>query len=204
MAAWQGCSSSELKLFRRLKTPALIQDYLETLPIASADRYSSPRVVLREGRAQCLEGALLAAAILWFHGQLPLLLDLKSKKHDDDHVVALFRFGTYWGAISKTNHAVLRYREPIYRSVRELAASYFHEYFLDSGEKTLVSYSKPLNLRQYAKRGWITDEQSLNYIVAALDAQPHTNFVPRYLKLRRADTVEIRAGALVQWPRRHS
>jgi hypothetical protein len=94
-----------------------------------------------------MEGALLAAAILEFHGQKPLLMDLRSASEDLDHVVALFRQFGCWGAISKTNHAVLRYREPIYKTVRELAMSYFHEYFLDNGKKTLRAYSIPVDVR---------------------------------------------------------
>ena len=112
--------------------------------------------VLRAGKAHCMEGALLAAAILEFHGHKPLLLDLRSTSEDLDHVVALFKQNGYWGAISKTNHVVLRYREPIYGSVRELAMSYFHEYFLDNGKKTLREYSVPVDLGKF-------DSYRLNY-----------------------------------------
>lgn len=127
-----GLTKHEETLLRKLKTPALIQDYLDRLPInfeSEGDTHYSPRVVLRKKTAHCIEGALLAATALWLQGKAPLLLDLKTKQHDDEHVVALFKDGTYWGAISKTNHGVLRYRDPIYKTVRELALSYYHEYF---------------------------------------------------------------------------
>ena len=114
----------ELAIFKKLNTPRKIQDFLERMPInfdKGADTLMSPRRLLRVGKAHCIEGALFAAAALWFHGHKPLLLDLQATDDDYDHVVALFRHNGYWGAISKTNHAVLRYREPVYRGIRELA-----------------------------------------------------------------------------------
>jgi hypothetical protein len=141
---------AETKLFKRLNSPKKIQDFLALKirhnPARDGVECRSPRRVLREGKAHCMEGALLAAAILEFHGHKPLLLDLRSTSDDLDHVVALFSQFGCWGAISKTNHVVLRYREPIYKSIRELALSYFHEYFLDSGKKTLREYSMPFDL----------------------------------------------------------
>ena len=120
----------------------------------------SPRRALREGKMHCFEGALLAATALWLRGEGPLLLDLKTKD-DFDHVVALYKKNDRWGAISKTNHATLRFRDPVYRTVRELAVSYFHEYFDNkSGKKTLRSYSRPLDLRTFGTN-WITTEKDL-------------------------------------------
>ena len=150
-------------LFKKLNSSAKIQDFLNTLPFnfeKNGDTCSSPLLVLRRGTAQCLEGAILAAAILWYQGQKPLLLDLRTVRPDDDHVLALFKQSGRWGAISKTNHAVLRYRDPIYATIRELAFSYFNEYFLDNGKKTLRSYSKPLNLLQFDDE-WLTIDQDL-------------------------------------------
>ena len=104
----------------------------------------SPRRVLATRTAHCFEGALLAATVLWMQGEIPLLLDLATNAQDIDHVVALYKCNGYWGAISKTNHAVLRFRDPVYKTIRELALSYFHEYYLEAtGEKTLISYSLP-------------------------------------------------------------
>lgn len=139
----------------------------------------SPRRVLREQKAHCLEGALFAACALWMHGEKPLLMDLTSKPFDDDHVVALFRVHGYWGAISKTNHAVLRYRDPIYKSVRELAFSYFHEYYMTkNGAKTLVSYSRPLDLTRFGNE-WVAAEEELHFIAEALDDVRHYLMVPK-------------------------
>jgi len=143
----------EIKLFKRLDSPKKIQDFLafkiKHNPAKDGVECRSPRMVLRTGKAHCMEGALLAAAILEFNGDKPLLMDLRSTSDDLDHVVALFKQFGRWGAISKTNHAVLRYREPIHKTIRELALSYFHEYFLDSGKKTLREYSAPVDLRYF-------------------------------------------------------
>ena len=202
-----GLNASELKLLRKLNTPVKIQDWLETVPAnfePSGNTLLSPRRVLREHRAHCLEGALLAAAGLWGNGKRPVLLDLKTVEGDFYHVVALFRQYGHWGAISKSNHAVLRYREPIFRTVRELALSYFHEYFLDDGRKTLRSYARPLDLRRFAQRQWLTDENDLWYIGEALDDQPHYPLLDKKMtaSLRRADPLEVKAGRLTEWKRR--
>ncbi len=193
----------ELTVFKQLSTPAKIQDFLNELPFnfeKRGDTCISPCRVLEHKKAHCLEGALFAAAVLWFHGEKPLLLDLKSTNKDFDHVVALFKHDRYWGAISKTNHAVLRYREPVYKTIRELALSYFHEYFLDDGTKTLRSYSKPFNLKKFGKQ-WVTAETNLWDIGGALDDSPHLPILSESAiqNLRKADRVEIEAGKIVEY-----
>ncbi len=196
-------SPSETKLFKKLRSPVVIQNYLNTLAYnfeSGGETCRSPREVIKHQKAHCLEGAYLAAAVLWYHGEKPLLLDLRSTKHDLDHVVALFKRNGCWGAISKTNHAVLRYREPIYRTIRELALSYFHEYFLNDGEKTMREYSKPFSLVSFGE-SWITTDEHLWEIGAALDDSPHFPVLPSGMKprdLRKADPVEIAAGKLVE------
>ena len=202
-----GFRKEELAVISKLRTPQKIQDFLEKIRInfeEKGETCRSPRRVLRDRKAHCLEGALFAAAALWLHGKPPLLLDLTSGRGDDDHVVTLFQRNGYWGAISKTNHAVLRYREPIYKNVRELAMSYFHEYFLDNGRKTLRSYSEPLDLRKFKDKNWVTSEKDLWYIVRALNKQKHFSMVPQKAAgtLRKADKVEIKAGKIVQEKRR--
>ncbi|MEK7077182.1 MAG: hypothetical protein AAB967_03045 [Patescibacteria group bacterium] len=189
---------------RRLDTPKKVQDFLDTLPInfeKKGETCMSPRMVLRERKAHCMEGAMCAASAFWLHGERPLLLDLKTADPDVDHVVAPFRAHGCWGAVSKTNHAVLRYREPVYKTIRELALSYFHEYFLDNGKKTMRSFSRPFDLRKFRRRGWTTSEKDLWYISDALDESPHEQILSRAAQkgLRRADPVEIKAGKLTEW-----
>src|SRR3989344_5264152 len=162
----------ERRLFEKLKTPQRIQDYLDTLPInfeASGETYMSPRRVLRAKTAHCFEGALLAAAALAINGQEPLLLDFRTIPADEDHVIALFRQNGYWGAISKTNHAILRYREQVYKTVRELAMSFFHEYLMWDGRKSLRAYSAPFNLSRFSPERWVSAEKDLFWLVEALE-----------------------------------
>lgn len=197
-------TDQELKVLQKLSTPQKIQDYLNKLPInfeESGDTSRSPREVLRLKQAHCMEGAVFAAVALWYHGQKPLLLDLVTTKNDDDHVVALFKQNGYWGAISKTNHAVLRYREPVYKTIRELALSYFHEYFKDSGQKTLRKYSRPFDLSKIKDKSWLTAKKNLWDINNALDDSPHFDIVPaKQIKVfRKADRIEIEAGKIVEW-----
>lgn len=194
----------ELATLKKLRTPAAIQDYLNSLPFNFEKRgatYRSPALALRAGEAHCMEGALIAAAALWLHGQSPLIMDLKTNKRDVDHVVALFKEGDRWGAISKTNHAVLRYRDAVYRDPREVAMSYFNEYFLDDGAKTMISYSKPFDLSRWNDQ-WLTTPEKLDDLAAALDDSPHVSLFKKSAqakKLRRADAVEIKAGKIVEW-----
>ncbi len=146
---------------------------------------------------------MLGAYILSLHGFPPLILHLKSAKEDYDHVIAPFKQNGRWGALSKTNHAVLRYREPVYKNIRELAMSYFHEYFLDDGRKTLRQYSEPLNLNYFGKK-WITSQADLWEVDRKLDRIKHNDFLPKgqIKKLRRADRVEIKAGKVVEYKKR--
>lgn len=202
-----GLTKTELSVLKKLSTPIKIQNFLDTMPLnweKKGETYMSPRRVLREKKMHCLEGALVAALALWLHGQKPLLLDLKADG-DDDHVVALYKQNGYWGAMSKTNHASLRFRDPVYKTIRELALSYFHEYFSNrTGKKVLRSYSsKPFNVKSFGTR-WITAEEDLFSIADAVDTAPHTSiFPPKNLRLiRKADAMERRAGKLIEWQRK--
>ena len=149
-------NSKEHRLFARNNTPQKIQTYLDSLSVnfeIEENTLQSPRRVMTSGKAQCFEGALLGAAMLWYHGYTPMVLDLVTIPGDDSHVVAVFKEGKKWGALSKTNHAVLRYRDAVYASPRELAMSYFHEYFLDSGEKKHLSPMQCFRLELFQKTG---------------------------------------------------
>ena len=197
-----GLSKAEFAVLERLSTPQKIQDFLNRLrPNFEIDGQTclSVREVLRQRRAHCIEGAMLAACALWVHGEAPLLLDLRAER-DYDHVVALFRRGRCWGAISKTNPAVLRWRDPVYRSLRELAMSYLHEYANKRNQKTLRSYAGPFDLRGFDPALWVTSEKNCWEIGATLDDMPHrpllTKRQARNLRLR--DAVERKAGALTE------
>lgn len=199
-----GLSKKELTVLRKLSTPEKIQDFLDRLPInheKNGDTCLSPRQVLRGKKAHCIEGAMLAATALWLHGEEPLLLDLTTLRYDDDHVVALYKRNGYWGAISKTNHSVLRFRDPIYRTIRELVLSYFHEYFMiTTGQKTLQSYSVPLSLKRFGTE-WITSSEDVWYIAHALDDVRHFPIVPKKNKrlIRKVSPLERKIGSIAEW-----
>lgn len=196
-------TKKEELFLKKLNTPAKVQDFLNTLHFnfeRGGETLRSPLFVLRNKEAHCFEGALLGAYTLSRHGFTPYLMHLKTMKGDFDHVITLFKINGLWGALSKTNHSVLRYREPIYKSIRELALSYFHEYFLDNGKKTLRQYSAPLNLNIFEK-DWPILEGDLFGIDEELDKIKHYNIVPKNYerKLRKADVIEIKAGKIVEW-----
>src|SRR3989344_69357 len=201
-----GLTKIEERILRSLSTPIKIQDFLDKLPMnweKECDTHMSPRRVLAARKAHCIEGALLAATALWLAGEPPLIMNVSPRlgKGDDDHVVALYKRGGRWGAISKTNHATIRFRDPVYRTPRELALSYFHEWFMnETGEKTLECYSKPLNLERFPT-DWITAEKDLWNIAEALSVLPHYDLVPKGNRrsVRKADRMERRAGAFVGW-----
>jgi len=200
-----GLTSRESQTLRRLSTPIKIQNFLDALPYnfePEGDTCRSPRGVLTVRRAHCIEGAMLAALALRLQGEQPLLLDLTAAPHDFDHVIALYKRHGHWGAISKTNHAVLRFRDPVYRTIRELAMSYFHEYTDDEGNKTLRSFSRPMNLARFDHLHWMTADQDLWDICNALDDVPHTSILisrAHKLTLRPQDETERQAGSIVQW-----
>ncbi|KKR70664.1 MAG: hypothetical protein UU13_C0002G0009 [Candidatus Nomurabacteria bacterium GW2011_GWB1_40_7] len=201
-----GFSKKEITLMRKLDTPAKVQDFLNSLEFnfeEGGETLKSPLFALREKKAHCFEGALLGAYILFLRGSTPFLMHLKATKHDYDHVIAPFKIGNFWGALSKTNHAVLRYREPIYKNIRELALSYFHEYFLDNGEKTLRQYSELFNLNTL-RNDWATSGKNLWYIDKKLDKIKHYDIMSKACvkKLRKADKIEIKAGKIVEFKKR--
>lgn len=192
----------EFAPLRKLRTPRQVQDFVDALGMNRERRgetCSSPLVTLRRGTAHCMEGALVAALALWMHGHRPLIFDLRATPDDVDHRIALFKIDRHWGGISKTSHAVLRYREPVYRDVRELAISYFHEYFMDDGRKTLRQYSRPYDLRRW-KGDWITATDDLWELEDAMEHMAHRPLLSRkqVAGLRRAGAIEIRAGKIVE------
>jgi hypothetical protein len=197
-----GLSKAEFAVLRRLDVPQKIQDFLDGMsPNFETEGQTclSVREVLRQRRAHCIEGAMLAACALWVHGEPPLLLDLRAER-DYDHVVALFRRGRCWGAISKTNPAVLRWRDPVYRSLRELAMSYLHEYANKRNQKTLRSYAGPFDLRHFDPKAWVTNGKNCWDVGATLDDLRHRSLVTKNQarSLRLRDAVERKAGALTE------
>src|SRR6266568_1531469 len=194
-----GFDSRELRTLRRLTTPERIQRFLDDDVAYNKEKSGptcrSPRRVLHDRLAHCLEGALFGAAALRVQGFEPLLLDMEAVR-DDDHVLAIFQQRGCWGAIAKSNYSGLRFREPVYRSLRELAMSYFEHYYSPRGEKTLRSYSRPVNLRRFDPIHWMTAEEDLwaipEYLVGISHSRLLTPAVER--RLNRMDARLMAAG----------
>jgi hypothetical protein len=200
-----GLNTEEIAVLKKLNSPVKIQNFLDEIEMnfeENGDTCLSPRMVLRERKCHCIEGAMLAAIALKINniGE-PLIVDLTANKNDFDHVIAVFNKNGRWGAISKTNHSVLRYREPVYNSIREMAMSYFHEYINDKGEKTLRSFSMPVNLSDFDYMGWAISEADVWEIPDYLAKVKHYEILTKkqIFELRKADEIEMRAGKLVEW-----
>jgi hypothetical protein len=185
----------ELRSLRRLKDPYGIQRFLYELPYHQADTAWSPRRVLAEKTAHCFEGAIFAAAALRVNGFAPLILDFEATR-DTDHVLAVYQTDGCWGAIAKSNFSGLRYREPVYRTLRELALSYFEDYFNLLGERTLRRYSAPVKLARFDRLNWMTTEKPVWFIADYLTKVHHYPliFESQIRRLHRVDKHSLRAG----------
>jgi len=189
-------TAAERAVFRRLGSPDKIQRFLDDLAYNKEPHgptCRSPRMVLRDRTAHCMEGALFGAAALRMLGHPPLLLDLEAV-HDDDHVLAIFRLRGFWGAMAKSNFSGLRYREPVYRTLRELVMSYFEHYFNLRREKTLRNYSRPVNLRRFDGMAWMTAEEDVWPVPEYLCTISHTPLLPVRV-VRRLGRVDARLFA---------
>jgi len=188
---------AELRKLRSLKDPHGIQRFLDSQPYHLEDTAWSPRRVMRENTSHCYEGALFAAAALRANGYPPLVIDLEAE-HDTDHVIAVFKQRGHWGAIGKSNYTGCRYREPVYRTLRELALSYFEVYFNLRRERSLRTFSRPVNLARFDPLEWMTTEKPVWFIVNYLFEIHHYRLVPRRIakKLNRVDERLFQAECL--------
>jgi hypothetical protein len=197
-----GLTKAEFAVLRRLSTPEKIQDFLYGLKQnfeMQGETCNSVRTVLRLRRAHCIEGAMLAACALWVHGEPPLLMDLQAVR-DFDHVVCVFRRNGRWGAISKTNGIGLRWRDPVYRTLRELAMSYVHEYYNKLDHKTLRTYSVPFDLRRVQPSEWVTSEDAWDLVDHLENLRHFDLMAPRHVRsLVRRDPFERVVGNLLQY-----
>lgn len=199
-----GLTPDETALFRKLSTPGKIQDFLTGIPInfePRGDTCQSARMALRNNSCNCIEAAFIAAGALMLHRQPALLMDFQAAG-DDDHVLALFRDGKHWGAISKSNSIWLRWRDPVYASPRELAMSYFHEY-VNVKHKTLRRVSKPFDIGKYDPEYWLTSEENCWSMAQEIDASPHEDLISKAQarKLKFRDSHEVRADTFKEFTR---
>ena len=197
MERFSGFSSVELRKLRALKTPLGIQRFLDELPYNLSYTACSPGKVLHDRTASCLEGGIFAAAALRVLGFPPLIFDLEAER-DTDHVVAIFKVRGHWGAVAKSNFTGCRYREPVYRSLRELAMSYFNIYFNMRFERTLRRYSRPVNLARFDHRNWMTTQKPVWFIAEYLCEIPHIRLLTSSMEknLTRVDPRSVRGEML--------
>jgi hypothetical protein len=186
------------EILRSLTTPPKIQAFLDAMPYSDEDRYRCPATVLRDRKAHCFDGAVFAAAMLRRLGHPARIVDMLPTARDDDHMLAPFQVDGYWGALAKSNFSGLRYREPIFRSLRELVLSYFEDYFNAAGEKTLRAYTVPLNLARFDPQRWQERDETMDTIADALD---HIRKVPVLTArmaagLQPVDPLALAAGLL--------
>jgi hypothetical protein len=188
----------ELKVFSQLTSPVKIQSFLDSLPYSDEDLYRCPRSVLLDNKAHCYDGAIFAAAALQMIGFPPLLVEMLPNDRDDDHILAVFRQGKCWGAVAKSNFVGLRYREPVYRKLRELIMSYFESYFNIAGERTLIGYTAPLNLNRFNKLDWLIHDSAMDVIGDALNGVRNYRIITQAMarKLTRVDKRSYKAGLL--------
>ena len=172
-------SREQRSVLRGLDTPFKIQTYLDSLRYPADDFNRSPLRVMLDRKANCFDGALFAAFALWRLGHPPRIVDLFAD-NDDDHLLALFKMRGAWGAIAKSNYVGLRFREPVYRSLRELVMSYFEPFYNTLGERTLRSYTRPISLRRFDRLGWVTEQAALGVVAE------HTEKVARIPVLTNA------------------
>jgi hypothetical protein len=197
VASHESFSRAELRKLRSLKDPYGIQRFLSAQPYHLADTAWSPRRVLRENTSHCFEGALFAAAALRVNGYPPLIIDLEAE-HDTDHVIAVYKQNGHWGAIANSNYTGCRYREPVYRTLRELVMSYFDVYFNQRAERTLRTFSNPVNLARFDRLNWMTTDQPLWFIAEYLFTIRHFWLLKPGMsqRLHRLDDRSFRAGCL--------
>jgi hypothetical protein len=191
-------TQTERRIFSKLKSPLKIQEFLDSIPYSDEARYRCPKSVLRDRKAHCYDGAVFAAAALRMIGYPPLLVDMLPNARDDDHILALFRRNHCWGAVAKSNFSGLRFREPVYRNLRELVMSYFESYYNVAGEKTLVGFTAPLNLARFDKLDWLVNDNAMDAIADGLDNNRKYKILTPAMarQLSRVDLRSYHAGLL--------
>ena len=194
-------NKDEIKFLKTLSNPDRIQAFLDAIDYNPNYECRSPRWVMKKRSAHCFEGAVFAAAALQFIGYKPLIVDMRAV-NDDDHVIAVFKEDGFWGAVAKSNFTSLRFREPVYRSLRELIMSYFDFFFNIYGYKSLRSYSLPFDLRHFESRHWATTDEDLEYIGDKIESLHHYPVAGNKMirKLSKASDSMMKAGMLGSKP----
>lgn len=192
------CTRQEARRMEALTSPAAIQAFLDSIAYSEEERYRCPLTVLRDRKGHCFDGALFAAAMLRRIGHPPLIIDIIPNDNDDDHLLAIYSVRGHWGAVAKSNYSGLRFREPVFRTLRELVMSYFEDFFNALGEKTMRAYTRPLNLKTFDTLHWMTSDENLDAIGIRLDEiRKFRVLTPAMIRsLSDADERSVQAGLL--------
>jgi hypothetical protein len=194
----QALTASERKQLTGLSTPFKIQAFLDGVPYSGEECYRCPLTFVRHHTGHCFDGAVFAALMLSRLGHSPRIVDLLPNERDDDHILAVYQRGGHWGAVAKSNFAGLRFREPVYRSLRELVMSYFADYYNSAGEKTMRAYTVPLDLQAFDRDDWTTKDEAMDRIAERLGRiRKHTLLSPAMVEnLSPMDRRAFEAGML--------
>jgi hypothetical protein len=190
-------SPKEISFLSKINSPDKIQTFLDSLKYNPKNYVRSPRFVFKEKMAHCFDGALFAAAALDFHNIKSSLVALYANGEDDDHVITVFKVNGYYGALAKSNYVPLRYRDPIYKNLRELVMSYFDGYFRLDGVKTLRAYSNPLALSYIRPSDWRFSEENMEPLGTSIDMRGKN-------KIFRASQREVSISKLLRKADRRS
>lgn len=190
-------TARERRLWDGLDSPLKIQAFLDTMAYSSENAYRCPARVLRERRGHCYDGGVFAAAALRRLGFRPQVVNLNAAR-DDEHLLALYRIDGHWGAVAKSNFTGLRFREPVYRTLRELVMSYFESYYNLDREKTLRGYTLPVNLNAFDRLNWLTDDAAMDAIAARIGRARKVSLLTRRMlaRLSPIDRRSYQAGML--------
>jgi hypothetical protein len=194
----QNLTGAEREVMAQLNSPGKIHAFLDQLSYSPEETYRCPLRVLRDRTAHCFDGALFAAAALWRLGHPPLIMELLPNDQDDDHLLALYKRSGHWGALAQSNFVGLRFREPVYRTLRELVLSYFEQFYNVEREKTLRAYTRPLNLQAFDDMGWMVDDRLLEKISERLDQTRRYSLITESMaaELSPVDERSYQAGLL--------
>jgi hypothetical protein len=188
------------QLLENLDTPIRIQTFLDTCSYVAEYDNRCPARVLAERRAHCLDGGLFAAMALRRLGFPPVVVDIfPDPGMDDDHVLAIFKRNGRYGAVAKSNFVGLRYREPVYHTLRMLIMSYFEQFYNVNGVKTLRTYAAPLNLNRFDRLRWEWQDSGADEIEKALLARSRTALITPEMAdgLSPVDELTYKAGLMV-------
>ena len=177
----------EWEIVQTYRTPESVQQFLRDIPYnreLAGETCFSFRRVLREHRAHCLEGALVAAVILEQHGYPPVVVSIESQDKLD-HVLLVFKRNGHLGSVARSRDIGLHGRKPVFRTVRDLVMSYFEPYVDSTGRITGYAVSNLYDLGNYDWRLSLRNVRKVERHLQDIPHRPVHSSDTRYEKVRR-------------------